>query len=145
LNVSSTHFNKECLRITARISGAQANRTAHDHLLVVDARQLGEIAGLGDDELGNPGRFGPTDQLPPLVQHGPQQVRRAVLVLGQQLLAEGDMRDEHLADHRLEQRFLAVEVEVDRPLGDPGAAGPHASGVVSAWGATDTAGLRSRG
>ena len=44
-------------------------------------------------------------------------------MLGHDLLALRDRRHDRLAHHRFEQRFLVLEVEVDRPFGDAGMAG----------------------
>jgi len=61
---------------------------------------------------------GGADRVPPAGDQRPQEVGRLALEPVDPLLGLLDRPDDARADHRLEQLFLAVEVEVDRALRD---------------------------
>lgn len=100
--------------------GADQAEAAANHLVEVEAREIREVASLSDHQLGN----------------RPDLRARHVGDGRQQLLQQADARPfegrgRHLEPlevrqqpgphHRLEQRFLAGEVQVERALADAGA------------------------
>ena len=107
-------------RDAAPQDGRDQPEAAVDDLVEVEAREVREIAGLGDHELRDRAEPGSDDvgdrQQQPLEEHGTRPLEGR----GERLDA-GEVRQERLAHDRLEQLLLAVEVEVERALADPGA------------------------
>src|SRR5260370_32387902 len=101
---------------------------AAHHLLVLKARQLGKVRRLRHHELGEPRSRRPTEEPPKIPDDLRQQLARAAREgLGQRLPLR-DRGDDRFADDRLQQRLLAVEVEVHGALRDAGAACPLFAG-----------------
>src|SRR5712692_2287192 len=90
---------------------------ATDDLIVEEPRQRGEVARLGHHQLRDTGQARLADARPPIAHQATDQVRRAALMLGHELLTARERWHDGL-----EERFLAVEVEVDGAFGHAGAA-----------------------
>jgi hypothetical protein len=109
----------ELAAVDAALDGAREEPgAALDHFGVVEAGELGEVLRLRDHQLRYARVPGGADRVPPAGDQRPQEVRRLALELVDPLLGRLDRADDARADHRLEQVFLAVEVEVDRALRD---------------------------
>src|SRR5262245_19115434 len=93
-----------------------------DHLVVIPARQLGEIPSLRHHELGDSAERTVDDRLPATTQNLRHQLPRRTAMGSHQLLDHLDHGQRGLTHQLLEQRVLVGEVEVHRPLGDAGAA-----------------------
>src|SRR6266545_2080844 len=100
----------------------QAMAARHD-FLVIEAGQLGKIAGLRDHQTRDTGEWRLADQ-PEILAYQPlEEIARTAGEGLRERLALLDHRHDRLTDQRFEQRFLVLEVEVDRALRDAGAAG----------------------
>src|SRR5437660_4273001 len=96
---------------------------AGHHFVIVEARQLRKSCRFGHHQLGNTGERGLPDQLPVFPHQLFEQLAGAPREGLRQGFALGDHRYDGRPHHGLEQRFLVLEVEVNRALGDAGAAG----------------------
>ena len=93
---------------------------AADDLVVVEFPDLREVPALREHQFGNAAELGVADRLPPTEDDLPQQIGRAALVLLQQPFAALDQRHDSGADDRLEQFFLAREIQIERAFADTG-------------------------
>src|SRR5215510_9518722 len=96
--------------------------TSH-HFLVIKAGKLGKVLRLGDHQAWDAGERGFADQPEVLADQLLEQLARAAGEALRQRFSLRDDGNDRLTNQRLEQRFLAVEVQVDRALGDAGATG----------------------
>src|SRR5713226_2128357 len=95
---------------------------ATDDLVVEEPRQRGEVSRLGHHQLRDTGQARLTDARPPIADQATDQVRRAALMLGHELLTARERRHDGFAHDGLEERFLTVEVQVDGAFGHARAA-----------------------
>ena len=93
------------------------------HLVGIKLGDVRKVAHLGDHQLEHPGGRAVIQLAPPIGQHTAQQVCGAALKAGGELDALGNAGRQVVADHRLEQFFLAGVVQVERALGHAGALG----------------------
>ena len=88
-----------------------------DDLGLVIGGDVGEVVRLADDQLGDAGRTGGANALPPHV-HGVAQHVGAAAVKGVELRVPfGEAAGDVLADDGLEEFFLALEIQEQRALG----------------------------
>jgi len=100
---------------------AQQAPAALDDVLLIEARDFREVARFGDHQLADRRQWRLPDVLPPAEEQLAQQIGSRSVMLGQTRLG-GRQRGAHAVfDHRLEERFLAVEIEVERTLRSAGA------------------------
>src|SRR6266852_282118 len=95
---------------------------ATDDLVVEEPRQRGEVSRLGHHQLRDTGQARLADARPPIADQATDQVRRAALMLGHELLTARERRHDGFAHDGLEERFLTVEVQVDGAFGHARAA-----------------------
>ncbi|EWS54316.1 hypothetical protein X551_02895 [Methylibium sp. T29] len=91
------------------------------HFVEVELRDVGEVANFRNDQLADARGAGLADAAPPLGHQVGQQLGRRPVEAAHDVLALGDLLRDVLADHRLQQFFLAGVVEVEGALGDAGA------------------------
>ena len=101
--------------------GPEQAQPALDHLLMVEARELGEIARLGDHELRDRPDPGALEQRADLPDHQLDARGGRPRVRPQQALDPREVRQQRLPHHRFEELLLAGEIEVERALADAGA------------------------
>ena len=108
------------LDATAQHPREQPADALHD-FVEEEPRRLREIGGFGYHELREARDARLVHVLPPAAHHLGQQVPRRAAVRLDPLLGALKERNDVLPHRRLEQRFLALEIEVQRPLRHPGA------------------------
>ena len=89
-----------------------------DHCAGIVLRDLREISHLGDHQLEHARGRAVVELGPPVDQHAAQQCPRAAFKPGCHVGAFSDSGRQVVADHRLEQVFLARVVAVQRAFGD---------------------------
>ena len=88
---------------------------------MVIASNFGEVVGFGVDQLHHPGQAPLVVHRPPAEQQFTQQFGNRSLIGRHLRFRRAQGRDDALLDHRLEQGFLVLVVEIKRALGNPGA------------------------
>ena len=112
----------ELPRVDSALDGAgEEAHAALDHMLVIELRNPWEVARLRHHQLRNAAELRRAEKPPPALYQFAQQISRTSLEVADHLLTLGDGGDHRAFDDRLEQRFLAVEVQVERSLRDAGA------------------------
>lgn len=93
------------------------------HFVEIELGDIGKILRFRHHQLRNAAEVGGADQLPPAEQQLVQQGGRIVAMALEQRLALFQRRYDTLADDGFEQRFLAIEIQIERAFRHAGACG----------------------
>ena len=103
--------------------GLHQKMSAADDFIVVELADFGKIAALGKHQFRNAAEFRRSDGPPPVENNCAQQLGRRAVMFLQQALATLDERHDAGTDDRLEQFFLAGEIQIQGAFADARAGG----------------------